>query len=158
MRGEVASTIQYVMKKFEALTAGELYRILKLRQEVFIIEQTCIYSDIDGKDETAYHLMAFDGDSVVGCLRILGRGISFDAVSVGRVVVPARHRGRGIAKEMMGAALDFIRRELREKQIKLSAQTYATGFYEGLGFVRASEEYLEDDIPHVDMVCTLAEG
>jgi len=144
------------MKAFGALTSAELYQILNLRQAVFIIEQACIYPDIDGKDESAYHLMAFDGDVLVGCLRILGRGVTFAEASIGRVVVPTYHRGRGIAREMMRQALDFIRRERGEAHVKISAQTYAIPFYEGVGFEVMSAEYLEDGIAHVDMLCVLA--
>ena len=148
--------MQYVMKSFEALTNAELYGILKLRQEVFVIEQACIYPDIDGRDDKAHHLMAFDGDTLVGCLRIFGRGVTFDEASIGRLVVREGYRGRGIAKEMMQEALHFIRTDLGETQIKLSAQTYAIPFYEGVGFEVVSGEYLEDGIPHMDMLCHLA--
>ena len=147
--------MQYTMKTFDELTNRELYRLLALRQEVFVIEQTCIYPDLDGKDETAYHLMAVEDEKLVGGLRILGRGAVFEEVSIGRVVVSAPNRGRGIAKEMMQRALGFIESELQEKCVKISAQTYAIAFYEGLGFRSVSKEYLEDGIPHVDMVCRL---
>jgi len=141
------------MKKFEALTNTELYQILKLRQEIFIIEQTCIYPDIDSNDEDAYHLMAFDDSKIVGCLRILDKGVTFEEISIGRVVVSESHRGKGIAKKMMIGAIGFIKNELKEMHIKISAQTYVTEFYEGVGFEVVSGEYLEDGIPHVDMLC-----
>jgi len=144
--------MQYAMKPFEALANIELYNILKLRQEIFIIEQACIYPDIDNHDEDAIHLMAFDADKLVGCLRILSRGVTFETVAIGRIVVSKSHRGRGIAKAMMQQALDFIEGEMKESQVMLSAQTYALPFYEGLGFEAVSAEYLEDDIPHMDML------
>ncbi|MCL2828735.1 MAG: GNAT family N-acetyltransferase [Oscillospiraceae bacterium] len=144
--------MQYSMKKFKDLTSAELYDILKLRQEVFIIEQTCIYPDIDDKDQNAVHLMAFDGNQLVGCLRILEKGVTFEEVSIGRVVMAPSHRRTGIAKCMMQQALDFISQEWRETRVKISAQSYTIPFYAGVGFEVMSKEYLEDDIPHVDMV------
>jgi len=147
--------MRYVMKAFDALSALELYQLLQLRQAVFIIEQACIYPDIDNNDEGAVHLLAFDGDVMVGCLRILDRGVTFEEASIGRVVVTKEYRGQGIAQEMMRQAVLFLATERGEKQIKLSAQTYALRVYENVGFVAVGEEYLEDGIPHVDMVCTL---
>jgi len=147
--------MQYVMKKFNLLSSIELHAILKLRQDVFIIEQACIYPDIDGHDEGAYHLMAFDRTGVVGCLRVLEQGVTFDEFSIGRVAVAQEHRRKGIAKEMMLQAIDFIGRNRKGTRIKISAQTYALPFYQQLGFVSAGDEYLEDDIWHVDMVCAL---
>jgi len=144
--------MQYTMKKFEELTNIELYEVLKLRQEIFIIEQACIYPDIDSNDQNAYHLLAFDGGEMVGCLRILGRGVTFDEVSIGRVVVSKNSRGRGIAKEMMQRALHFIVSEWKERRVKISAQTYVIPLYEGLGFEVVSAQYLEDGIPHADMI------
>ena len=147
--------MQYTIKTFDELTNRELYTLLQLRQEVFVIEQACIYPEIDGKDENAYHLLAVSDGKLVGCLRIVGKGVIFAEVSIGRVVVSEPNRGRGIAKEMMRHALGFIENELKEKRVNISAQTYAIPFYEGLGFTPVSEEYLEDGIPHVDMVCKL---
>jgi len=147
--------MQYIIKNFKELTNIELYNILKLRQEIFIIEQACIYPDIDNHDENAHHLMALDAGEIIGCLRILGKGVTFKECSIGRLVVSKSHRGKGIAKEMMQKALDFIGNELQETHIKISAQVYATPFYEGVGFKIVSEKYLEDDIPHVDMLCDL---
>jgi len=148
--------MQYTIKPFEALTNSELYKLLQLRQAIFIIEQNCIYPDIDGKDENAHHLLAFDGDILVGCLRLLEKGVSYDEASIGRVVVSECARGRGIAKEMMQRALDFTRTEWQETHIRISAQSYAVPLYAGVGFAVVSEEYWEDGIPHVEMVCVLA--
>jgi len=146
--------MQYTMKPFEALTNLELYKLLQLRQEIFIIEQDCIYPDIDDKDQAAHHLLAYEGDKPVGCLRVLGEGVSYEgAASIGRVVVHEAYRGRGIAKEMMLQALAFIRAEMGDIPVKISAQTYAIAFYESVGFEVMGEAYLEDGIPHVGMVC-----
>jgi len=148
--------MQYITKKFDELTSKELHDILKLRQDIFIIEQNCIYPDIDNNDEGAYHLLAMEDGKVIGCARILNKGVTFDEAAIGRVVVPESHRGRGIAKEMMLRAMAFVRDEMKETRIKLSAQTYIVPLYEAVGFHIVSEEYLEDDIPHVDMLCDLA--
>jgi len=145
------------MKKFGELTNTELYRLLQLRQEVFIIEQTCIYPDMDDKDQSAYHLMVFDQGNMLGCLRILEKNVSFKEAAIGRVIVSKPNRQKGIAKEMMLQALDFIRQELKERHVRISAQVVAIPFYQNMGFEVVSEEYLEDDIPHVEMLCELAE-
>ena len=147
--------MQYAIKTFEELTNTELYQMLKLRQEVFIIEQACIYPDIDNRDESAHHLIALDHGKIIGCLRILGKGAVFEEASIGRVVVSECCRGRGIAKKMMQQAIQFIGSAQKEKYIKISAQTYVVPFYSSLGFEAVSEEYLEDGIPHVDMLCGL---
>jgi len=144
--------MQYTLKQFDALTNIELYQLLKLRQEVFIIEQSCIYPDIDDKDKGSYHLLAFEGGTLLGGLRILGKGLTFDTVSIGRLLVVKNHRGCGIARALMRQALDFIVTEMQETRIKISAQTYALPFYESLGFEMISKKYLEDGIPHVDMI------
>jgi len=148
--------MQYTLKKFEDLTNTELYDMLKLRQDIFIIEQACIYPDIDNNDEGAYHLLAFDAGKMIGCVRILHKGVTFEENSIGRVVTAESHRGRGIALEMMRKAMDFVKDELQETRIKISAQSYIIPLYAALGFEVVSEEYLEDDIPHVDMLCDLA--
>jgi len=150
--------MHYIIKKFEELTNTELYKILQLRQDIFIIEQACIFPDIDDKDEGAFHLMALDDGKIIGCIRILGKGISFEEVSIGRVALSASKRGRGIAKEMMNHAMSFIETELGEKRIRISSQSYVIPFYAGLGFKVVSDEYLEDDIPHVEMLCNLYGG
>jgi len=149
--------MQYTMKKFGELTNTELYKLLQLRQEVFIIEQTCIYPDMDDKDQNAYHLMVFDQGTMLGCLRILEKDVSFEEAAIGRVIVSKPNRQKGIAKEMMLQALDFIRQELNERHVRISAQSVAIPFYKSVGFEVVSEEYLEDDIPHVEMLCELAE-
>jgi len=145
------------MKKFKELTNIELYKILRLREEVFILEQDCIYPDVDGKDENAHHLMVFDGDEIIGGLRILNKGVTFEEICISRVVVAKKYRGKGIAKKIVKYALDFIKNELNERYVRISAQSYTIKFYEGVGFKVVSEEYLEDGIPHVCMFCDLEE-
>ena len=105
---------------------------------------------MDGRDRHAYHMTCTDGGRLVGYLRILDRGETFDEMSIGRVVVTDRRRG--IGTEMVRRALDFIKRELNEDAVRIESQTYAAEMYERLGFVRVGEEFLEDGIPHVQML------
>lgn len=144
--------MNYNIKKFSELENNELYQILELRCEVFVVEQNCAYNDVDNKDQDAYHLLLEDNKKIVAGLRILKKGISYDQISIGRVVVSKEHRGLGIAKEMMLKAIEFIENDLNEKEIKISAQAYLIEFYKSIGFVEVSQVYLEDDIPHIDML------
>lgn len=140
------------IKKFNELTTEELYKILRVRNEVFVVEQTCIYQDCDNKDYDSYHLYVEEGNEVVGYLRIVNKGISYDEISIGRVLVKETHRNKGLSRKIMLEAIKFIEEKLHSTEIRLSGQVYIKGFYESLGFKQVSEEYLEDDIPHVEMV------
>lgn len=144
--------MNYKIKKFSELENSELYQILELRCEVFVVEQNCAYNDVDNKDQDAYHLLLEDNKKIIAGLRILKKGVSYDQISIGRVVVSKEHRGLGIAKEMMLKAIEFIENDLGEKEIKISAQAYLIDFYKSIGFVEVSQVYLEDDIPHIDML------
>ena len=137
------------IKHFDELTTKELYEILYLRCKVFVVEQACIYQDCDGKDKDAYHLMMYD-DDIVGYLRILKPGVSYDEISIGRVLVKEEYRHLKLGKEIMKEAISFIEAEGYNK-IRISAQLYLEKFYQSLGFESASESYLEDDIPHIEM-------
>ena len=149
--------MQYKQKTFDKLTPAELYSILQLRQEIFIIEQDCIYPDIDNKDENAQHFMAFDEGKLVGCLRILRRGVTFEECSIGRVVVSAQYRRKGIAQNLMQQAMAVIKNDWKKQYIRISSQAYAAPVYAALGFRVVSGEYIEDGIPHVEMLCDLSE-
>ncbi|WMJ81789.1 GNAT family N-acetyltransferase [Clostridium sp. MB40-C1] len=144
--------MNWKLKKFGDLKLEEIYNILQLRNAIFIVEQECAFQDCDGKDQGAYHLFLEDSNNVVACLRILKKGVSYDQVSIGRVVVSKDYRGKNIAREMMLKAIDFIKQNLNETEIKIQAQAYLFNFYESLGFKKVSEEYLEDNIPHMDML------
>lgn len=143
--------MKIIIKNFGELDREELYEILKLRSDVFIVEQNCAYPDCDGKDRFAHHLYVEKNGHLVGYLRILNKGQTFDQVAIGRVAVREDYRGIGLARHMMNKAMLFIREYLHETEIRLSAQQYMTGFYESLGFSAISEGYLEDGIPHIDM-------
>lgn len=143
--------MRIIIKAFHELTAEELYQILKLRADVFVVEQECIYPDCDGKDRNAYHLYVEKNGIIQGYLRILEKGQTFDTVAIGRVVVRSESRGSGLARHMMKKALVFAVDYLHERVVKIAAQEYLMEFYVSLGFERISEPYLEDGIPHVDM-------
>lgn len=142
------------IKKFEDLSTSDLYEILRLRTEVFVVEQECAYQECDGKDYRSFHLTAEEGEEIIAYLRIVEKGISFNEISIGRVVVDSKHRGRGIARELLEYAIEFIETELGEKKIRIAAQEYLEVFYESLGFSKVSDTYMEDGIPHIDMVLT----
>lgn len=144
--------MNWELKKFEELKVEELYEILKIRNEVFIVEQECAYQDCDGKDEKAYHLYLQDNGKIIAYLRILKKGVSYDEISIGRVLVHKNYRDKGISREMMLKAINFIELNMNEKEIKIQAQSYLVNFYGSLGFKETSNEYLEDNIPHIDML------
>ena len=144
--------MKWKMKRFEELTTAELYEILRVRAEVFVVEQTCIYQDLDEKDKRAYHLFCEAEGKILAYLRVLDKGVSYPEISIGRVLTTENNRRKGLAREMMKKAMDFICKDLGESQIRISGQLYLQAFYESLGFQTVSEVYLEDDIPHVEML------
>lgn len=144
--------MNWYIKKFEELTIKELYEILRVRSEVFVVEQNCVYQDCDNKDIGAYHLFAIENEKVIACLRILGKDVSYSEASIGRVLTSSNYRGTGIGKIAMIKAIDFMKNTLNEEKIKISAQEYAIPFYKGVGFEVISDVYLEDNIPHVEML------
>jgi ElaA protein len=139
------------LKKFSDLSAAELYEILKLRNEVFVVEQNCPYQDADGKDQDALHLMGFKGPDLVAYARLLKPGISYKEAAIGRVVVSGQHRGHKYGRELMEQALRDSLLQFNTNEIIVSAQKYLEKFYNDLGFVTESDTYLEDDIPHIKM-------
>lgn len=144
--------MEYVLKEFNGLSLDELYQIIQLRLEIFVVEQDCIYQDLDGKDNVAYHLFVKDDDEIVAVLRILPENVSYDEMAIGRIVVKKSHRGQGIAGAMMKRAMDFIVKDLGKNKIRLSGQAYLVDFYTNLGFKRVSDEYLEDGIHHFEFL------
>lgn len=143
---------------FEQLTAAQLYDIMALRQEVFVVEQTCAYLDADGKDPKSYHVWAEEETTqggeynVLAYARIVKPGVSYPEVSIGRVVTSPAARRTGLGKELMKTTMDFIAEMYGEVPIRISAQCYLEDFYRGFGFEIVGEPYLEDDIPHVGML------
>ena len=141
----------WTIKKFDELTLEELYAILQLRNEVFIIEQNCIYQDPDGKDQPAWHLMAIEGDKLVAYTRILPPGVSYSDPAIGRVVTSSSKRRSGLGRELMKRSIEACEKLFGKISITLSAQVYLQSFYESLGFIVVGEEYLDDGIPHIKM-------
>ncbi|HEU4716849.1 MAG TPA: GNAT family N-acetyltransferase [Bacteroidia bacterium] len=145
--------ITWQCKPFSDLRAAELHRLLSLRCAVFVVEQNCPYLDPDHKDEHALHVMGWKGSELVACARILPAGISYDEVSVGRVATSSSVRGKGVGRELMKKTMEYIRTVFGDVPVRISAQSYLQIFYEDLGFKRTKKkEYLEDDIPHVEML------
>lgn len=139
-------------KTFQELSNLELYQILQLRTEVFVVEQHCVYQDMDGKDTKALHVMGKKDNDIIAYTRIFKPGDYMDHASIGRVVVKKSMREGGYGKEIMLASIKVIANKLKESIIHLSAQTYLQKFYEELGFRAVGETYLEDDIPHILMI------
>lgn len=145
--------IDWQLKKFEDLTVRQLYAILALRSKVFVVEQNCPYLDEDGKDLKSWHLMGWDEDGIlIAYTRILKAGDSFAEASIGRVVSSPNVRGTGIGKILMQKSIEQLYQLFGEVPIRIGAQCYLEKFYASLGFVIAGEPYLEDDIPHIEMV------
>ncbi|MFV5694143.1 GNAT family N-acetyltransferase [Flavobacterium sp. LB3P122] len=144
--------LEWKIKPFEALTVHELYDILKLRSEIFVVEQNCVYLDLDGKDKMALHLFGEFEGKIVAHARLFKAGISFDNASIGRVTVDANYRNRKWGHELMREAIAGIFLHFDESKITIGAQLYLKKFYESQGFVKTSEMYLEDDIPHIEML------
>jgi len=139
-------------KTFQELTTNELYQLLQLRSEVFVVEQDCVYQDIDGKDEKALHVLGIKNDNIVAYTRIFKPGYYFDEASIGRVVVKENERKHQYGYDIMKASIDAINNIYNETNIKISAQTYLKKFYNNLGFQEVGDGYLEDGIPHIGMI------
>lgn len=129
-----------------------MYDILQLRSRIFVVEQNCVYLDIDGKDKLALHLFGIYEDKIVAHARLFKSGITFDNASIGRVVVDRDYRDRKWGHDLMQNAIAGILEHFGESQITIGAQLYLKKFYENHGFVQSSEMYLEDDIPHIEMI------
>lgn len=147
------SSINWEVKSFEALTNKELYKILQLRAEVFIVEQDCPYQDMDGKDTFSFHVMGTDDDDkLIAYARVLPADISFREVSIGRVVSSPSVRRSGTGIELMEMALQVAEQKYGKVPVRIGAQLYLKNFYERFGFTQVSEMYLEDGIEHVEML------
>lgn len=147
--------MEFKIKSFKELTVEELYKILRFRSGIFVVEQNCVYQECDNKDLKAYHLYFEEAGEIIAYLRVLNRGVSYDEISIGRVAVGYKHRRGQLGNMLMKEAIKFVEEELKEKEVRISGQVYIKEFYKKLGFKEVSEEYLEDDIPHVEMLLTL---
>ncbi|MBK7384356.1 MAG: GNAT family N-acetyltransferase [Flavobacteriales bacterium] len=141
---------ELTVKHFDELTVRELHDILRLRVDVFVVEQACAYAEVDGKDPSAIHVMGWSDDELIACARILPP--EEDGLPhVGRIVVAASHRGKGLAQRLMDRIMMTLNDTYGSKRSELAAQAHLQKFYERCGYVRVSEEYPWDGIPHVDM-------
>ena len=140
------------IKTFEELTKQELYNLLQLRSEVFVVEQDCVYQDLDGKDEKALHVLGIKENRIVAYTRIFKPGYYFKEASIGRVVVAKNERAYKYGYDIMEASIQAIKNYFKTSDIKISAQVYLKKFYTKLGFEALGAEYLEDDIPHIAMI------
>ena len=144
--------LNIVIKPFNELSILELYNLLQLRSEVFVVEQDCVYQDIDGKDQNALHVIGYKNDRIVAYTRLFKPGDYFKASSIGRVVVAKNQRQFKYGYDIMEASIKVIKTHFNVTEIKISAQCYLKNFYNNLEFFEIGEEYLEDGIPHIAML------
>lgn len=144
--------LNWKTKAFTELNNYELYELLKLRSKVFVVEQNCVFLDMDDKDQKSLHVLGFDNDVLVACSRLVPAGVSYKEASIGRVVTDPNYRGKGMGKALMQVSVDKLYEEFGEQPIRIGAQCYLIAFYENIGFNINSDEYLEDGIPHVEML------
>ncbi|ADU29054.1 GNAT family N-acetyltransferase [Evansella cellulosilytica] len=142
----------WTIKSFHELTSEQLYKIIKERINVFVVEQDCPYPELDDKDFVAYHLFNEEDGEIIAYARIFSSGLYYDEASFGRVIVKETFRKRGMGRELLKRAISFIHDELKENDIKIQAQDYLRDFYASFQFKSITDVYLEDNIPHVDMI------
>ena len=144
--------MEYLVKNFSELTTTELYKILQLRSEVFVVEQDCVYQDLDFKDQKSLHVFGVNNNNIVAYTRIFKPGDYFDNASIGRVVVDALERKYGYGHDVMKASIQAIKDNFKVDKITISAQVYLKNFYESHQFKQVGTSYLEDGIPHIEML------
>lgn len=143
--------LNWEFKTFSELTAAELYEILKLRVDVFVVEQECPYPELDNLDQQCIHLTCKEDGEILSYARLVPADVKYDIPSIGRVIVQAEMRGKGLAKQLINRSIEFILTEWRADEIQLQGQLYLKDFYQSFGFEPVSEVYDEDGIPHIDM-------
>ena len=144
--------MNFIVKTFKELATSELYEILQLRSEVFVVEQNCVYQDIDGKDQKALHVLGIKKGKIIAYTRLFNSGEYFDTPSFGRVIIKETERKYGYGHHLIKASIQAVVDNYNETKITISAQTYLKKFYESHGFVKVGEDYLEDGIPHIEMI------
>ena len=142
----------WICKRFEELTPEELYAVIKLRNEVFVVEQNCVYQDADGKDVCCFHLLGYADNNLAAYARLVPAKTAFQEISIGRVVTSPAYRKVGAGRQLMHKAIEQCYELFGKQPIRIGAQLYLKKFYESFGFVQMSEMYLEDDIPHIEML------
>lgn len=144
--------VKHVIKSFQELNSMELYQILKLRNQVFIVEQNCVYQDIDNKDLESYHLMCIVNGDIAGYTRLIPPGVSYDDASIGRIVIGLSYRRLGLGRALVRKSIDGCGKFFTKSPIRISAQSYLCEFYTSLGFKKEGDLYEEDGILHIEMV------
>jgi len=143
--------LEWDLKKFSELTNEELYQLLRLRSEVFVVEQGCNFMDMDNKDQKCQHLLGTSDGKLLAYSRIVPSGISYEFPSIGRIVVSGDGRGMGFGIELLNVSISTVEKLYGQVTIRIGAQLYLKKFYESFGFIKSSEIYLEDDIEHIEM-------
>lgn len=146
------NNIAWIYQHFSELSTKDMYDILSTRNSVFVVEQNCVYQDADHKDTQAWHLMGKIDDSIVAYARILPPGLSFSEASIGRVLTHSAHRHQGYGTVLMKMAIEKTIQQFQISNIRIGAQCYLNVFYSSLGFVAEGDEYMEDGIPHIEMI------
>jgi ElaA protein len=144
--------LQFVCKKFDELSLLELYHLLQIRSQVFNVEQRCDDQDVDDKDQNAYHLCVYDGDTLCAYARLLPPGLSYNEMSIGRVAVAQEYRRKNIGRKLMKVAIENCECLFGKGAIKISAQAYLQRFYESFGFRKIGDRYMEAGIEHIKMI------
>ena len=144
--------ISWIVKKFDDLSVQELYSILRLRSEVFVVEQNCVFQDMDNKDQFSWHLMGWEDTALVAYTRLIPPGVSYTCASIGRVITCQAARGTGAGKLLMEKSIEEAKRLFGNVPIKIGAQLYLKEFYNSFGFNQSSDIYDEDGIDHIEMI------
>lgn len=146
------SSIIWKIKTFDEFTVPELYAVLKARIDVFVIEQNCPYPDLDNYDQKAIHIWAEEDGEILAYCRVFDKGIKYGETSLGRVLTTEKARGKNLGRQLIKYAVETIENRFHTKEIKISAQDYLLKFYSEFGFTDTAKKYLEDDIPHTEMI------
>ncbi|AIF42354.1 GNAT family N-acetyltransferase [Virgibacillus sp. SK37] len=144
--------MEWCLKGFSDLTNEDLYALMKARVDIFVVEQECVYPELDDYDQQSMHYFLKINDQIAAYVRILPANTKYKEVSIGRVLVVKKFRGNGYATQIIQKAIDYINKEWKERKIKIQAQAHLRNFYGQLGFKKISEVYLDDNIPHIDMI------
>jgi len=146
------SNLTWTCKHFDELSVHELYAILRLRSEVFVVEQNCVFLEMDNKDQECFHLMGLNGDLLAAYARLVPKNVTFSYISIGRIVTSPAFRRKGAGKDLLAKSIDYCEQLFGRQPIKIGAQLYLKQFYEQFGFKQTGDVYLEDGIDHIHMI------
>lgn len=151
-------SINWNCKSFDELNVHELYAILRLRTEVFVVEQNCVFQDMDNKDQGSYHICGWQNNELIAYTRLVPAGVSYHEASIGRVITAPSARRTGAGRALMQYSIQKLYELWGKQSIKLGAQLYLKKFYESFGFQQTSDIYIEDGIPHIEMLFPILEA